>query len=269
MADPSINLRAFLSRSRRQSGKKGGNQGNPVTDSEIKSLDQPCGYSEGVTGVTGGLGKPASSRLPLGYLDDGHGGVTEKDQSFEYINPSGYPVTELPGKNDAGDTDRSKEPAISADEVRLAFEVAVDQFMFTRGVRRSVAEISAYASVRGFLLNDPRLIPLQWDTRRCWVCNEPGAPSRILAPFCTPVPDRLLWMHLEPCHAEHRRRQAAKVEALLARAFKSEHGSVRLQGFRPPEDGSLETTPAQAGNARSPAMPWADQFAVPPQRSAS
>jgi hypothetical protein len=42
-----------------------------------------------------------------------------------------------------------------------------------------------------------------------------GTPLRVLVPVLTAWPDNRLWLHLEPCHAEHRRRRSEEVDALL------------------------------------------------------
>src|SRR3954454_14856981 len=158
---------------------------------------------------------------------------------------------------------------IPLEEIAAAIRWHATRIAEDRGLPPVEAQAHARDMVRSHLLIDQRIVPQQWATSRCLVCGEPGDSWRELAPFCTPVPDRHLWMHLEPCHAEHRRRQAAKVEALLARALKSEHGSVGPDGPPAQEDGSLETTPpAQTGYARPRAKSRADPFAIPPQRSA-
>src|SRR4051812_22460324 len=218
MADPSANLRAALEK--RRHAKKACNSRNFVTTNENNDIGRLHGKNQFVTRVTDG----GSEGVRLqGYKPAAADRVTGNSKDNQPLSAAGYTVTRLhafgaPRADLTGEsTENPVDGPVTLDEVLQAIEVSIEWFEQERGCSRPVAEASALALVRGCLLNDPRLVPAQWNTTRCLICNDPGTPSRILAPFCTPIPDRHLWMHLEPCHAEHRRRQAAKADALLAR----------------------------------------------------
>jgi hypothetical protein len=81
------------------------------------------------------------------------------------------------------------------------------------------AHEDARAILKVELLNDVRLAPVQADTHRCFVCDGVDRPGQALVPVLTAKPDTPLWLHLEPCHHEHRRRRSAMADELLHSAF--------------------------------------------------
>jgi hypothetical protein len=83
------------------------------------------------------------------------------------------------------------------------------------------ARRDARAILKVELLNDVRLAPVQHDSHRCLVCGGVDQPGQVLVPVLTARPDTALWLHLEPCHEEHRRRRSTMVDELLHSALAS------------------------------------------------
>lgn len=108
---------------------------------------------------------------------------------------------------------------VSADEVRARFEWIRQRLVEEHGRGRERANSDALAILKSELLNDPRLAPVQADTTRCFICDEGGTPTRVLAPVLTARPDTPVWLHLEPCHQEHRSRCSRKVDEILVAAL--------------------------------------------------
>ena len=115
------------------------------------------------------------------------------------------------------------ETATFAADVLVLFEAAAMR-LASLGRSRLDAEREAILVVRGELRNDPRLTPEQPDPYRCLICGQGDIPGRALVPVLTPVPDHPVWLHLEPCHAEHCRRQTDKVDACLRASGIEAHG---------------------------------------------
>ena len=81
------------------------------------------------------------------------------------------------------------------------------------------AKSDARAILKSELLNDPRPAPVQADTTRCFICDEPSTPIRVLVPVLTSRHETPLWLHLEPCQAAHRSRRSVMVDEILQSAL--------------------------------------------------
>lgn len=100
-----------------------------------------------------------------------------------------------------------RESAISATEVLVMFERARERLL-------AMVEERAREIVRSELHNDQRLAPAQPDMTRCLICGKEDG----LVPVLSAVPGRHHSLHAGECHAEHMRRQEAKVTACMAAA---------------------------------------------------
>lgn len=86
------------------------------------------------------------------------------------------------------------------------------------GIRRDEASHRATPFARAALLNDARLAPAQWDKGHCLICEGPDTPDSALVPVLSAAPGEHHWLHDGACHAEHRRRQEEKADAILIAA---------------------------------------------------
>jgi hypothetical protein len=109
----------------------------------------------------------------------------------------------------------STASGVPADEIRTRFDWIRQRLVEEHGRDPERAEIDARAILRSELLNDGRLAPMQPDTTRCFVCGGFDRPGHVLVPVLTAKPDTPLWLHLEPCHEEHRRQQSQHMDELL------------------------------------------------------
>ncbi len=108
---------------------------------------------------------------------------------------------------------------IPESEIRARFAWIVRRLVEDRGRDPVRASRDGLAILKVELLNDVRLAPVQEDTYRCFVCGGIDRPGRALVPVLTARPDAPLWLHLEPCHEEHRRRRSAMANELLCSAL--------------------------------------------------
>jgi hypothetical protein len=108
---------------------------------------------------------------------------------------------------------------VSADEILTRFEWTRQRLVEEHGRDVERARGDARAILKVELLNDVRLAPVQADTHRCYVCGGTDQPGQVMVPVLTARPDTPLWLHLEPCHAEHRRRRSTMAEELLRSAL--------------------------------------------------
>jgi len=104
---------------------------------------------------------------------------------------------------------------IPEEEIRSRFGWIKRRLVEEHGRDLETAQHHGLSLLKAQLLNDLRLAPLQDDPHRCFVCGGVGTPLRVLVPVLTAWPDNRLWLHLEPCHAEHRRRRSEEADALL------------------------------------------------------
>ena len=74
----------------------------------------------------------------------------------------------------------------------------------------------AARTLRAELRDNPHLVPLQDDARRCLMYGTPSDGAKLLVPFLIPRAVEDLWLHLQPCHAEYSRSQAARVMMVIA-----------------------------------------------------
>jgi len=108
---------------------------------------------------------------------------------------------------------------ISESEIRARFAWIVRRLTEDSGRDDVRADSDARAILTVEVLNDVRLAPVQEDTHRCFVCDGISRTGHVLVPILTARPDAPLWLHLEPCHGEHRRRQSTMADELLCSAL--------------------------------------------------
>jgi hypothetical protein len=110
-------------------------------------------------------------------------------------------------------------PRIPHDEIRSRFDWIRQRLVEDHGRDPERAESDARAILRSELLNDLRLAPMQPETTRCFVCGGFDRLGHVLVPVLTARADTPLWLHLEPCHEEHRRQQSQHINELLRLAL--------------------------------------------------
>ncbi len=116
---------------------------------------------------------------------------------------------------------------IAESEIRARFEWIMRRLIEDRGRDPVRADSDAREILKVEVLNDLRLAPVQEDTHRCFVCDGASMPGRALVPVLTARPDTPLWLHLEPCHEEHRRRRSAMADQLLRLTLPATSGPYR------------------------------------------
>jgi hypothetical protein len=132
------------------------------------------------------------------------------------VNSAKTPKAEVP---EAGFGTNGTAPRIPHDEIRSRFEWIQHRLIEDHGRDPKRAESNSRVILRSELLNDLRLAPVQTDTTRCFVCGGFDRPGHVLVPVLTARPDAPLWLHLEPCHEEHRRQQSRHIDELLRLAL--------------------------------------------------
>jgi hypothetical protein len=114
---------------------------------------------------------------------------------------------------------------VPADEIRARFGWIAHRLVEEHGRDAERAGRDAWAILKAELLNDMRLVPVQADTHCCFVCDGIDTPAQVLVPVLTARPDAPLWLHLDPCHSEHRRQRSREIDRLL-------HAALGLAGIR-------------------------------------
>jgi hypothetical protein len=126
--------------------------------------------------------------------------------------------------------------SIPFEEIRSRLGWITQRLMDEDGQDFETAKRDGLSILKAQLLNDPRLAQVQMDTRRCFVCGGDGRSDRVLVPVLTGRPDNLVWLHLEPCHGEYRKRRSGQVDELLHSAFYPTSISAD-RGEAPPREG--------------------------------
>ena len=109
-------------------------------------------------------------------------------------------------------------------EIRARFAWITRRLIEDRGRDPVRADSDAREILKVEVLNDLRLAPVQDDTHRCFVCDGISRTGHVLVPILTARPDAPLWLHLEPCHGEYRRRRSALADELLRSALPTPSG---------------------------------------------
>jgi hypothetical protein len=101
---------------------------------------------------------------------------------------------------------------ITGDEIRSRYAWTSQRLQEEHGRTPERARDDALRVLRADLLNDPRLAPSQSDARLCLICGRPASSTQVLIPVLTAREDDLVWLHGQPCHAEHLSRRRQLVE---------------------------------------------------------
>ena len=149
--------------------------------------------------------------------------------------------------------------SITGDEIRSRFAWTSQRLQEEHSRSPERARDDALRVLRADLVNDARLAPSQPDSRLCLICGRPATPTRVLIPVLTARDDDPVWLHGEPCHAEHLSRRRQMVEEFIEAAFMLTRPPQTWRGGAGAKSGALRHRPVVPLNAQN-ARPRSNQI---------